>query len=276
MTETTVHSLIFYNPFDIASILNSCFEGYLMPVQFTGESVAQRFRAEHIDARVSYVYAKNDIPQGIVLIARRGKTSRVAAMGVITAARGQGLGRLMLSEALGAARDRRDASMKLEVFEQNPRALGLYQSLGFEILRRLVGYQRPAITGQLEDLTEIDALEFSRVAAIEGERDLPWQLMPENFSGQSAQAFQLEDKSFALVSEAGSSFFLWALVVRREFRRQGYGRRLLEGLTKKFEGKECRIIQVVPENLTPGFFLGLGFKVLELNQLEMRYLLAST
>ncbi len=273
MTDTTLRSILEFNAVQVASILNDCFEGYLMPVKFTAQAVHSRFRAEHLDAAASFVYFKNDLPQGIILVARRGKHSRVAAMGVATAARGQGLGRLMLSEAMVVARDRGETGMKLEVFEQNTRALGLYQSLGFEISKRLVGYQKPATTGQLEDLVEIDALEFSRVATLEAEPDLPWQLMPENFVSQSAQAFQLEDKAFALASLAGSSFFLWGLVVRREFRRQGYGRRLLGGLVQQFEGKECRIVQVVPENLAPGFFSSLGFKVLDLTQFEMKHTL---
>ncbi len=274
MTETTVKSLLEFNAGEISSILNDCFEGYLMPVQFTPQAVNLRFRAEHLDAAASFVYAKNDLPQGIILVARRGKTSRIAAMGVATEARGQSLGRLMLTEALGAARDRGDTSMKLEVFEHNTRALGLYQSLGFEIMRRLVGYGRSASSGQFENLIEIDALEFSRIATLEAEADLPWQLMPENFAGQSARAFQLENNAFALVTETGSSFILWAIVVRRAFRRQGYGRRLLNGVTYFFGGKECRIVQVAPENLAAGFFSGLGFKVLELTQFEMRHSLS--
>jgi ribosomal protein S18 acetylase RimI-like enzyme len=271
MTQTTVRSLLEFDATEVSDILNDCFQGYLMPVQFTPQAVNLRFRAEHLDSAASFVYLKNDLPQGIILVARRGKTSRIAAMGVATEARGQGLGRLMLTQALGAARDRRDSSMKLEVFEQNTRALGLYQSLGFEITRRLVGYQRPASSGQAENLIEIDALEFSRIAALEAEASLPWQLMPENFAGQSARAFQLENAAFALVSDAGSSFILWAIVVRQTFRRQGYGRRLLNGLTQKFDGKECRVVQVVPDKLAPGFFSSLGFKVLDLTQFEMKH-----
>ena len=82
-----VRSLLEFNANEIASILNDCFEGYLLPVQFTAKVVNSRFRAEHLDAAASFVYLKNDLPQGIILVARRGKTSRIAAMGVATEAR---------------------------------------------------------------------------------------------------------------------------------------------------------------------------------------------
>ena len=194
-------------------------------------------------------------------------------MGSASQARGQGLGHLMLTEAIAAARDRGDEGLRLEVFEQNSRALGLYQSLGFEVTRRLVGYQRPAKDFESEDLIETDALEFSRVAALEAEPDLPWMLMPENFADSRRLELSLENAAFALVSDSGSSFILWALVVRKPKRLQGYGRRLLNGLTDFFGGKECRIVQVVPEDLGSGFLLSLGFSVLESKQFEMKHLL---
>jgi ribosomal protein S18 acetylase RimI-like enzyme len=274
MTGTSASPLLEFSAIQIVLILNRCFEGYLMPVQFSAEAFERRFRTEHLDACSSFVYLKSDQPLGIILVARRGNISRIAAMGVSTEARGQGLGRLMLTEALAAARDRGDQSIRLEVFEQNTRALGLYQSLGFEVTRRLIGYQRPDKHLEGANLIEIDALEFSRVATLEAEPDLPWQLMPENFAGQMARAFQLENAAFALVSESGSSFFLWGLVVRKAFRLKGYGRRLLDGLTDLFAGKECRIIQVVPEDLASGFFSSLGFLVLDLKQFEMRHSLS--
>jgi ribosomal protein S18 acetylase RimI-like enzyme len=271
MTGTQARGLLEFNAIEIASILNRCFEGYLLPVQLSAEAFERRYRAEHLDASQSFVYLKHDLPQGIVLVARRGKQARIAAMGVITQARGQGLGRLMLTEAMAAARNRGDLCLRLEVFEQNTRALGLYQSLGFKVMRRLVGYQRPAMQCESLPLIETDALEFSRVAALEAEPDLPWMLMPENFAGQDARAFSFENAAFALVSEFSSSFILWGLVVRKSCRLQGCGRRLLNGLTRYFAGKECRIVQVVPEDLASGFFSSLGFSVLDLKQFEMSY-----
>lgn len=272
MIQTIARAIFEFNSVQLAEILTRCFEGYLMPVQMNAEAFERRFRAEHLDAVSSFVYSQNDLPQGIILISRRGKNSRVAAMGVATSARGQGLGRKMLQNALDAAQVRRDQSLVLEVFEQNTKALGLYKSLGFEVVRNLVGYTRPAQRGEPCNLVEIDALEFSRVAAIESAANLPWMLTSENFAGQSARAFQLENAAFALVSDtAGSSFILWALVVRQPLRRQGYARRLLDGLTNLFAGKECRVVQVVPDDLAHEFFKNLGFSVLELRQFEMKH-----
>jgi ribosomal protein S18 acetylase RimI-like enzyme len=193
-------------------------------------------------------------------------------MGVATSARGQGLGRLMLQNAITAAEVRKDHSLVLEVFEQNTKALALYQSLGFEVMRSLVGYSRPARRGTPCNLVEIDALEFSKVVAIEAQPNLPWMLTSENFAGQTARAFRLEDAAFALISDTpGSSFILWALVVRKTLRRQGFGRKMLEGLTNYFGGKECRVVQVVPDDLASEFFHHLDFSVLELRQFEMQH-----
>ena len=272
LTQPSARQILEFNSVQLAQILTQCFEGYLMPVQMNAEAFERRFRAEHLDAVLSFVYSQNGLPQGIVLISRRGKNSRVAAMGVAINARGQGLGRLMLQNAIHAASKRGDQSMVLEVFEQNTKALALYQSLGFEVMRRLVGYSRPARRGVPCNLVEIDALEFSKVVAIEAQPNLPWMLTSENFAGQSARAFRLEDAAFALVSDTpGSSFILWALVVRKSLRRQGYAGRLLEGLTSFFGGKECRVVQVVPEDLAPEFFHNLNFSVLELRQFEMKH-----
>jgi ribosomal protein S18 acetylase RimI-like enzyme len=270
MNQVQPKAILEFNSVQLADILTRSFEGYLMPVQMNAESFERRFRAEHLDAVSSFVYLQNDAPVGIILVARRGKTSRIAAMGVVAEARGQGLGRIMLQKALNAAQVRGDRSVVLEVFEQNKTALSLYQSLGFEILRPLVGYSRPAGRGEPQNLIETDALEFSRVAATEGENDLPWMLTAENFAGQSARAFQLEDAAFALASDtSGSNFILWALVVRKHARNRGLARRLMNGLSFYFANKECRVVQVIPKNLAPGFFERLGFSPLELWQFEM-------
>jgi hypothetical protein len=54
----------------------------------------------------------------------------------------------------------------------------------------------------------------ARIAASDGEPDLPWQLAPETFAGQVApvRAYALEDTAFAAIRDTpGDSFVLHAL-----------------------------------------------------------------
>jgi ribosomal protein S18 acetylase RimI-like enzyme len=263
-----------FAPAAVVDALNRCFEGYLTPVHFTVSSFEQRMRSEHLDPEASKIYLIDDQPLGVILVARRGWSSRIAAMSVAPNARGQGVGRLMLLDMLEAARERHDRQVLLEVFEQNPNAVRLYRSVGFQIQRRLVGYERAARAESFEPLIEIDPLEFSRIAMRHGQGDLPWLLQAETFAAKVVpnRAFQLESGAFALVSDtAGDSIVLWNLVVAETQRRRGLGSRLVRGLVNQFGGKGCAIVQLVPDSLAPGFFAALGFSLMPLNQFEMRH-----
>jgi ribosomal protein S18 acetylase RimI-like enzyme len=263
-----------FAPAAVVNALNHCFEGYLTPVNFTISSFEQRMRSEHLDPEASKIYLIDNQAVGVILVARRGWSSRIAAMSVAPNARGQGVGRLMLLEMLEAARERHDRQVLLEVFEQNPNAVRLYRSVGFQIQRRLIGYERAAQTESFEPLIEIDPLEFSRTAMLHGQSNLPWLLQAETFAAKVIpnRAFQLESGAFALVSDtAGDSIVLWNLVVATSQRRRGLGSRMVQGLVNQFGGKACVVLQLVPETLAPDFFAGLGFSVMALNQFEMRH-----
>ena len=114
---------------EVAAALGRGFEGYLVPLRFTAQAYERRFRAENLDPYASRVYEREGAPVGVMLIARRGWTSRVAAMGFAPEVRGQGLGRRFLAEAIAEAKARGDRTMVLEVFEQNPPARALIPSL---------------------------------------------------------------------------------------------------------------------------------------------------
>ena len=142
------------------------------------------------------------------MIARRGWTSRLAALAVAPDFRGRGLGKSMMRVALEEAVLRKDRATILEVFEQNPAAVSLYSGLGFHLTRRLVGYDfHPQGTrkggSDVEHLQEIDPLIVARLMAKEGESDLPWRLTPETLGAatQPAQAFHLNETAFTIVGE---------------------------------------------------------------------------
>jgi ribosomal protein S18 acetylase RimI-like enzyme len=259
----------------IADALTRSFEGYVMPVDVSAQAYERRFRPENVDPFASYVYLRDTRPVAVVLVARRGWTSRVAAMAVAPETRGRGLGRRIMQRVVDEAVERGDRSVLLEVFKHNTPAVNLYEGLGFEPKRRLVGYHRePA--GQVPDVTdtllELDPLDLARVVAREGEPDLPWMLAAETLSGAvtPARAFHLDHRAYALIGEPGATVVpLAALVVPRAHRRNGWGTRLVQALSAAYPEKAWSIPQIVPDGLAPEFFASCGWKIVETNQLEM-------
>ena len=258
-----------------AAAMEHCFEDYVVPVRMTAEGWERRFRGEHLDPWASRVYFRGETPAAVLFITRRGWTSRVGGMGVAKALRGTGLGRRVMREAIDDARARGDRTLLLEVIEQNPPAVKLYQSLGFRTTRRLVGWKwaDPRVPeGTAGALREVDPLEVSRIIHCEGEPGLPWMLAPETLAAATAPArgFALQDRAYAVVSNPqAETLGVPALVVPRAHRRQGWGTRMLRALAAEFPGRPLAIGAIVPESLAPEFFLHAGWEQMEISQFEM-------
>jgi ribosomal protein S18 acetylase RimI-like enzyme len=259
----------------VADALTKSFEGYVMPVNVTAQGYERRFRPEHVDPFASYVHFKETGPVAVVLVARRGWSSRIAAMAVAPESRGEGLGKRIMQDTIDEAVGRGDRSLLLEVFEHNTPAVKLYEGLGFRSMRRLVGYHHdsggtaPEITDRLH---ELDPLDFARVVAREGEPGLPWMLTAETFSGSvsPAQAFHLDHRAYALIGDPAANVIpLTALIVPRAHRRNGWGTRLMQALVAGYPDKAWSIPQIVPEELAPAFFRRCGWELMDTNQLEM-------
>lgn len=261
---------------EVAAAVNRAFEEYVVPVRVSARSYERRFRGEDLDPFASRVYEHGGEPAGVLLVGRRGWTARVAGMGLAPGLRGRGLGRRVMRRAVEDARLRGDRAVVLEVFEQNERAAALYASLGFRPVRRLVGWRRRPADRAAEDgasLAVVDPLELARVVAREGAPDLPWMLAAETLSSAvaPARAFTLEGRAYALVADtAAEALVLSALVVPLPFRRQGWGARMLGALGAAFPGRSWSVLQVVPDDLAPGFMERGGWERHPLDQLEMR------
>jgi ribosomal protein S18 acetylase RimI-like enzyme len=260
---------------EIADALTSSFEGYVMPVNVSAQGYERRFRPENVDPFASYLYFRETRTVAVALVARRGWTSRVAAMAVAPEVRGRGVGKRIMQGVIGEAVERGDRSVSLEVFEHNTPAINLYIGLAFKPLRRLVGYHREpdsVAPGAADTLTEIDPLDFARVVAREGESGLPWMLAAETLSGtvSPARAFHLDHRAYALIGDPGAHVIpLTALVVPHAHRRNGWGTRLMQALYARYPDKAWSIPQIVPEELAPEFFARCGWELQDTNQLEM-------
>ncbi|MCQ3954018.1 MAG: hypothetical protein DPW15_12210 [Chloroflexi bacterium] len=76
----------------LADLMTRSFEGYPVPISINETALHTMIRRDGIDLTASRVMMKDDEAVGIAFIARRGWTSRLAAMGIAVNARHSGLG----------------------------------------------------------------------------------------------------------------------------------------------------------------------------------------
>ncbi|MCP3103216.1 GNAT family N-acetyltransferase [Myxococcus sp. K15C18031901] len=250
----------------LSTLFARSFEGYFVNVPDVPHLFDARVRSEHISLVESRVALVDGAPAGLVLMARRGRVSRVAGMGIVPAWRGRGLGAEMLKPLMEEARSRGDCRMVLEVIEQNAPAVKLYERLGFRRVRRLVGFTGTP-TPEPGVLREVP---LSTCAALLPE-GLPWQLAPATVLGSAlpTRAFRLGDAVAVVADVSAPALVLRSIAVAPSQRGRGEGRRLLRALAAAHPGKALVVSAVVPEGLCDRFFLGAGFAYPALSQLEM-------
>jgi ribosomal protein S18 acetylase RimI-like enzyme len=99
--------------------------------------VAQLERARgdpELETFTAYVPGAEDRPVGHLGLALRDGVARLGRVIVAPERRGEGLGRAMLSAALDVATSRGAHDADLVVYEDNVAGIGLYRSLGFELV----------------------------------------------------------------------------------------------------------------------------------------------
>jgi len=84
------------------------------------------------------------MPIGYALARSTGEEAELLSLGVLTEARGQGLGRRLLNSVAEAAAARGAARLSLEVAVDNTAALRLYEHAGFARIGRRPDYYRRA------------------------------------------------------------------------------------------------------------------------------------
>lgn len=263
-----------YRPADLAALFNRAFANYLAGSINMDTPIFAGFVArESIDLGLSQVAVRDSKPVGFGLIARQGWSSRLAGMGVVPEAAGQGVGRWLLGQLVDEARARGDRLMELEAFEQNTPAVRLYESAGFKVVRRLYGYEVQNAHGLLGDvaLESVDITEIGRVVAFYGDRDLPWQISGLTIARFSPPhlGYRMEHAYTVISPPTNPTIVIRALFVLPEFRRQGEAARLLSHLFAIYPDKRWLVPQVCPEEY--GYiYERFGFTRSALNQYQMR------
>lgn len=257
---------------DLTQLLNLSFENYLVPVAFNLSQFLTMIRKDSLDLAASRVLLVDEQPAGIALIARRGWTSRLAAMGIVQGQRSKGAGSRFMRKLIDEARERNDHAMVLEVIEQNENAVKLYQKCGFQSVRRLIGLiRKDAIEKNKTSLTAIDLREAGSLIAQHGLADLPWQLAGETIAHMNPPACAYRNGPALVVTSnlAVEHVVIWSLLVEPQAHGQQLGVEMLKSVIANHPGKTWHIPAIFPEEFGK-LFERAGFEQEELTQWQMK------
>lgn len=261
---------------DLTQLLNLSFENYLVPITFNLYQFLTMIRKDSVDLSASRVLLADGQPAGIALIARRGWTSRLAAMGIVQGQRGQGTGSWFMDKLIQEARERNDRDMVLEVIEQNEHAVRLYQKCGFRNVRRLIGLiRKDANESAASSMEEIDLREAGSLISQHGLSDLPWQLAGETIAHMNPPACAYRSgPALAVISNpAAEHVVIWSLLVEPNARGKELGVDMVKHVIADHPGKTWHVPAIFPEELG-NIFERAGFEREELTQWQMRLMLS--
>lgn len=264
---------------DLAALFNEAFTGYIGGgVQFDERSLARFFARDDVDLGASQVAARGGEAVGLALVARQGWSCRLAAMGVVPSATGQGVGKAIMTGLIAQARERGDRLYDLEVIEQNERAVRLYEGAGFTRVRRLVGYEAEQVVGVADaGLERIDIPDVATLIVQYGAADLPaavsgWQIA--RLSPPDA-AYRLGDACAVISNPDAAVIAVRAFIVPPDARQQGQAARLFGAIFAAHAGKRWMMPAVCPEEIGTELFARFGFTRQAISQWQMRLVLAA-
>jgi ribosomal protein S18 acetylase RimI-like enzyme len=261
---------------DLTQLLNLSFENYLIPITFNLSQFLTMVRKDSVDLSASRVLLADEQLAGIALIARRGWTSRLAAMGIVQSQRGKGAGSWFMDKLIREVRERRDHEMFLEVIEQNEYAVQLYKKCGFQSVRRLIGLiRKDAKENTKKSIQEIDLREAGGLISQYGLSDLPWQLAGETIAHMNPPACAYRDGPALVVTSDPDveHVVIWSLLVEPQARGNNLGVDMLNCVIANHPGKMWHVPAIFPEELG-GIFERAGFVREELTQWQMKRVLS--
>jgi ribosomal protein S18 acetylase RimI-like enzyme len=236
----------------LADLMTRSFEGYFVPVNITDIILLTMLRRDGVDLTASRVIMKDNEPSGLALIARRGWTSRLAAMGIVSTARNGGTGTWAMQQLVAEAQARGEKEMLLEVIEQNTAGVKLYEKIGFTKVRRLVGYrlENPQVESS-EELKEIDICELAREVSYHGLANLPWQLSGTTIAHHTppSRAFRLNDAYCLISNPEALDVSISSVLVKTDSRGAGQSGVLMRALFARFPNKVWHVSPIFPEEM---------------------------
>lgn len=257
-----------------AEVFAAAFSGYIGgSFQMNAATLGSFLTGQGIDLCYSR-FARNDRGELVSFgyINRTGNVSRLAGMGTIDAARRTGAAAFVLSSLMEEAKARGDQTMVLEVIEQNPPAVRLYESHGFTSLGRLLGWRRKGsgVTPGDGGLRELNVLEAIRFSAAPEYPQLPWQVSRHAATKvASARAFALDDVAVVIGDPRSTPIRVHAFLGGNHHNWESL-RELARQLLGKYPEAEFYAPPIFPEQFGTEIFQPLKFEQEKLSQFLMR------
>jgi ribosomal protein S18 acetylase RimI-like enzyme len=260
-----------YSTLQIVDLLTRSFEGYLVPIHIDESALLTMLRRDGIDLHQSRILMKGDEPIGVALIARRGWTSRLAAMGILSHARNSGAGTWAMQNLIDQALARGDREMTLEVIEQNMAGVKLYEKVGFNKIRRLVGYklENPQVDSK-DELQEVDIYELASLIISHGLKDLPWQLSGTTIAQHTPPscAFRLGDAYCLISNPEAEHVLISSVLLKANSHETAQSSALLRAVFFRFLHKVWHVSAIFPEEMGV-IFEQAGMQREEISQWQM-------
>lgn len=257
-----------------AGIFNRAFAGYLAGwSEMDAAGLARFICAQGADLCHSRFVRTNGAVAGFGYINRTGNISRLAGMGTVPEARKIGAAAHLLSQLLREAKERADAAMVLEVFEQNSPAVNLYGRFGFSGVTRLFGWRRRAGVAvsepQANDIKEVSVNDAIQIPNVFQYPNIPWQISRHATEKVAAARAFGSGAACVVIGDASverirvHAFF----AAEQDWQRL---RSILAAVIQRFPNREFFAPAIFPEQFGVEIFAALGFASEPLNQLLMR------
>lgn len=227
----------------VVACFNEAFSDYVVPFSMTATQLQSICIRRGVVLALSIGAFDGDRLVGFTLNGFDGQTAYDSGTGVVPSHRREGVAREMMERIMPPLRDAGAQRYVLEVIESNPRAVALYESLGFTITRPLTCWKyesseandaeiRPIDLDQVENFRDVEPTWQNSDAAIRRARDP--RVILGAFDGDLLTGY-------AVVFP--QTHDLAQLAVRRTHRRRGIGSALLARAAAEAEGN-IRILNV--------------------------------
>ena len=258
--------------------MNDAYVDYAVPIHLSVEQIQAMDQFYDVDLGTSVVALAGSEAVGMALLSRRDGRAWISGVGVVPDLRRRGIGRAMAGYLLDMARKGGAREVSLEVIAQNRPALGLYLSLGFQPLRELLTWRRPAAADPLpipqerlvqmlpgELLDRFDAWHETRPS---------WQREATTLRKMSSRMrgyrldWQEMPAAYCLVGASDSTLSLMDVGIDPATDVISPGRVLLQALIGMCPGQAASILNVSADDPLCRVLAALGFLV-TVRQFEM-------